>query len=290
MTVLLQEMTWPEVREAVARNAALVLPAGATEQHGQHLPLGTDTFLPVELLARAAAQVDLLIAPPLHYAYKSRPLSGGGQGFVGTTSLRGKTLIDLTRDVVSEFLRHGWRRIVIVNWHMESSSFLFEGADLAVREALAGGAVRSMGAEAPVAGAGQDRHHDPGGYGAPPAAPGAQVFVIEDAWPVFTPDELDLLFPAGFPGWDSEHAAVVETSLMMALLPDLVRRDRIADDRSPEHPRYDIVPPPVRILTRTGVLAKATDASDEKGEFLVTRMTDYLVEVFSREFPDLVRR
>ena len=148
MTVLLQEMTWPEVKAAVDRNAALVLPAGATEQHGPHLPLGTDTFLPVELLKRAAERIDLLIAPPLHYGYKSRPLSGGGQGFVGTTSLRGKTLIDVTRDVVAEYLRHGFRRILVVNWHMESSSFLYEGADLAVREAGLG----SAGTTGPAAG------------------------------------------------------------------------------------------------------------------------------------------
>ena len=77
--------------------------------------------------------------------------------------------------------------------------------------------------------------------------------------------------------------------MMMALLPDLVRRERIADDHSPEHPRYDILPPPARILTQTGVLARATDASDEKGRFLVERMTDYLVDVFAGEFPDLVR-
>jgi len=299
MTVLLQEMTWPEVKAAVDRNAALVLPAGATEQHGPHLPIGTDTFLPVELLKRAAERIDLLIAPPLHYGYKSRPLSGGGQGFVGTTSLRGKTLIDVTRDVVSEYLRHGFRRILIVNWHMESSSFLYERADLAVREAGLGGAA-TAGDGSATASTGGGSATGAGSSAAPesrpasPVYPGraaadAQVFVVEDAWPVFTPDELDLLFPDGFPGWDSEHAAVVETSLMMVLMPGLVRRDRIADDRSPEHPRYDIVPPPARILSQSGVLAKATDASDEKGHFLAKRMTDYLVEVFSAEFPDLVR-
>lgn len=282
MTVLLQEMTWPEVKAAVERNAALVLPAGATEQHGPHLPLGTDTLLPVELLKRAAERIDLLIAPPLHYGYKSRPLSGGGQGFVGTTSLRGKTLIDVTRDVVAEYLRHGFRRILIVNWHMESSSFLYEGADLAVREAgLEAAGPTGAGAE-PV-----PRTATAAAGGGSVAA--AQVFVVEDAWPEFTAGELDLLFPDGFTGWDSEHAAVVETSLMMVLLPGLVRRELIVDDRAPEHPPYDILPAPARLLTQTGVLAKASDASDEKGSFLVQRMTDHLIEMLAAEFPDLVR-
>lgn len=280
--MLLDEMTWPEVKAAVERNAALVLPAGATEQHGPHLPLGTDTLLPVELLKRASERVDLLIAPPLHYGYKSRPLSGGGQGFVGTTSLRGKTLIDVTRDVVAEYLRHGFRRILIVNWHMESSSFLYEGADLAVREA----GLTTARALGPRVESGQ-KTATPAEDGG--AAADARVFVVEDAWPVFTAEEIDLLFPDGFPGWDSEHAAVVETSLMMALLPHLVRRELIVDDRSPEHPRYEILPTPARLLTETGVLAKASDASDEKGRFLARRMTDYLVEMLAAEFPDLVR-
>lgn len=271
--------------------------AGATEQHGPHLPLGTDTFLPVELLKRVAERIDLLIAPPLHYGYKSRPLSGGGQGFVGTTSLRGTTLIDVTRDVVGEYLRHGFRRVLIVNWHMESSSFLYEGADLAVREAGLRAGVPGAPAGATCGGSSAGAGSSPAGLegttSGPAVVPGrvgpdAQVFVIEDAWPVFTDEELELLFPDAFPGWDSEHAAVVETSLMMVLLPHLVWRELIADDRSPEHPRYDILPPP-RLLTQTGVLAKATDASEEKGRFLVRRMTDHLVELFAAESPDLLR-
>jgi creatinine amidohydrolase len=252
----MQEMTWLDVRAAVERGAVLLLPAGAIEQHGPHLPLGTDTYLPVEVARRAAEQVDCVIAPPLHYGYKSRPLSGGGQGFVGTTSLRGKTYIDVTRDVISEFLRHGFKRLAIVNWHMENSDFLYEGADLAIKEA--------------------------------PDC-GAQILVISDAWPQFTQQEMDFLFPEGFSGWDVEHASVVETSMMMALLPPLVRREAIIDDASEEHPPYDILPIPDRIVPKSGVLFRATQASDEKGEFLVRRMVDHLAGVLRKEFPEAAR-
>ena len=56
MTGLLAEMTWAEVADAVADGATtVVLPLGATEQHGPHLPLGTDTFRAAALAEQLAA-------------------------------------------------------------------------------------------------------------------------------------------------------------------------------------------------------------------------------------------
>lgn len=250
--MLLEELTMPEFEAMMATTHSVFVPVGSVEQHGPHLPLGTDAYLPQEIARRAAEHIDCVIAPPLHYGYKSRPLSGGGQGFVGTTSLRGKTYVDVTRDVVSEFVRHGFTRLAIVNWHMENSAFLYEGADLAMKEAP-----RS----------------------------GAQILVITDAWPQFSKQEMAFLFPEGFSGWDVEHASVVETSMMMALFPELVRRDEIIDDASEEHPPYDILPIPPRIVSRSGVLSRATQASDAKGEFLVGRMVEHLIGVLRKEFP-----
>jgi creatinine amidohydrolase/Fe(II)-dependent formamide hydrolase-like protein len=47
---LLGELSWPEVEAAIARNAGVILPIGATEQHGPHLPLNTDVVLRTESL------------------------------------------------------------------------------------------------------------------------------------------------------------------------------------------------------------------------------------------------
>ncbi|WP_255969945.1 creatininase family protein, partial [Klebsiella pneumoniae] len=68
------------------------LPCGATEQHGPHLPLGTDALLASAISAEVAARVGGLVAPALSYGYKSQPKCGGGQHFCGTTSLDGATL------------------------------------------------------------------------------------------------------------------------------------------------------------------------------------------------------
>ena len=78
-----------------------------------------------------AEPLDLLVAPPVVYGYRSRPLSGGGQGFVGTLSVSARTLMALVEDVTHELIRSGFRRIVLLNWHFENANFIYEAAYLA---------------------------------------------------------------------------------------------------------------------------------------------------------------
>ena len=135
-TVFMAEMSWMEYRERLAGDGAVVLlPAGALEQHGPHLPLGTDAILATEMARRAAERVDGIVAPALTYGYKSQPRTGGGNHFCGTTSLDGGTLTATVRDLVRELARHGARRIAVIDGHYENQMFLTEGIDLAVRDA-----------------------------------------------------------------------------------------------------------------------------------------------------------
>ena len=94
-----------------------------------------------------------------------------------------------------------------------------------------------------------------------------------------TADEMAFLFAdarEGFPGWPAEHAAIMETSLVMALRPELVRTEKIADDRSAERPFYEVIPTPPEHVAPSGVLAEASKASPEKGERLVSLIVDRL--------------
>ena len=97
---LMEEMTWEEVRDAASEDLPVVLSIGSTEQHGPHLPLATDCIIPVGIALKAAAEVPLIVAPPVRYGAKSRALSGGGETFPGTLSLRGNTLVETLRDVL----------------------------------------------------------------------------------------------------------------------------------------------------------------------------------------------
>lgn len=228
----LAELTWPEVRDRAAAGAGVVVPVGSTEQHGYHLPLSTDVILPEQLALAAAESLDLLVAPPIAYGYRSRPLSGGGEGFPGTISVSGRTLMSLLEDVLVGLSRSGFARVIVLNWHYENSNFVYEAAWLAYERARA-----------------ED----------------LRVMVVEAAFSELSDQVMETLFGGEFPGWDVEHAAVLETSLMLHLRPDLVRFERAVDDAATRHPSYDVVPPPPDFIPESGTLWRATRASAEKG-------------------------
>lgn len=226
------ELTWPEVAEAVDRGAGIVLPVGATEQHGHHLPLATDALLATDLADAIAEPVDLLVAPAITYGYRSRPLSGGGQGFVGTTSVSAGALISQVHDVLREFVRQGFRRILVLNWHFENSNFVYEAAFTALE---------------------------------PHAESPAVAMVMEAPFQDLSDETMQLLFGDEFPGWATEHASIMETSLMLHLHPELVRFERAVDDSAERRPWWDVIPTPAAFVPASGTLWKATQADAEKG-------------------------
>jgi creatinine amidohydrolase len=228
----LAELTWPEVQDCIDRGRVVVLPVGSIEQHGPHLPLATDAMLAASLAAAVAERTDAVVAPALQYGYRSRPLSGGGEGFAGTTSLDGRTFTLVADGVLSALLRQGFRRAAVLNWHYENAAFVYEAVACAV-ERNAGDAPRVLVAEIPF---------------------GDLPDVV-----------MQRLFGDEFPGWDVEHAAILETSLMLHLHPELVLADRAVDDQSERHPWYDVVPAPADFVPASGVLWKATRADREAG-------------------------
>jgi creatinine amidohydrolase len=108
----LSTMTSPEAHEAVQRSRTAVIPVGSIEQHGPHLPNGTDTFA-AELIARGVAErMDAVYAP--FSPYGVTPIHAGHPG---TVSLRPETFEALLSDVCTELIAAGVRTVVLVNWH-----------------------------------------------------------------------------------------------------------------------------------------------------------------------------
>ncbi len=112
---LLHEITRDEAARR-ASGALAILPVGATEQHGPHLPLGTD-FLIVEHVTRAAAQearasVDVLVAPTFQTGSSHHHLPFGG-----TISLSTERYYGTLRDMTESLILSGFRRIFIINGH-----------------------------------------------------------------------------------------------------------------------------------------------------------------------------
>jgi creatinine amidohydrolase len=246
---LMEDMTWPELHAQAEAGVPVVLPAGSTEQHGPHLPLSTDYVIAQEIALEAARSIKLVGAPPIRYGAMSRPLIGGGEGFPGTVSVRASTLITTMKEVLLGLAKSGFRNLCLFNWHYENGAYLWEAADLAVGQ-------RSD----------------------------VRVLVIESPMPEFSSRELAELFPGGFTGWDTEHASHLETSLMYVLRPDLVRLDRIADDRAKRRPSWDVVPAPADFIPASGVLMNPTEFSEAAGKRFLQAAAGRLVDAITAEF------
>lgn len=112
-TVQLERMTSPEVRDACAASGGIVIiPVGAVEVHGPHLPVGTDSIETYEIGLRAAKQAGVVIAPPVWYG-NSRAF----MAFPGSVGVRPEILKGLVRDIALSLLRHGFDKLVILDGH-----------------------------------------------------------------------------------------------------------------------------------------------------------------------------
>src|SRR5687768_12741323 len=113
--LLFNEISRVECAER-APGALAVVPVAATEQHGPHLPLGTDTFL-VETVARQAAaqaanEIDVLVTPTLAVGASHHHFPFGG-----TLSMASETYYRAVRDIVVSLIRDGFRRVFVINGH-----------------------------------------------------------------------------------------------------------------------------------------------------------------------------
>jgi len=108
------ELTWPEVNEAVEARKVILLPIGSTEQHGPHLPLDTDNFLARSICVRAAlrAPSELLVMPTIPYGYNEHALD-----FPGTINVHYDHFIEYCLDVCKSVAYAGFDRIVLVDGH-----------------------------------------------------------------------------------------------------------------------------------------------------------------------------
>jgi len=129
--IWLQDMTWREVEGVVARSKGVVLlPVGSVEQHGLHLPLGTDTYLAIGLAEDAAERTGVPVAPPIWYGWSPHHMA-----YPGSTTIRPEILIELVYDVISSLSRHGFKRFIIINGHrIANIPWLQVAAERAQRE------------------------------------------------------------------------------------------------------------------------------------------------------------
>src|SRR5437870_2748634 len=115
----LAQLTWEEVRDLERDRTLVVLPVGAIEAHGPHLPLDTDVVIATAMARAGAKRLGardkvVLILPPLAYT-----TAGFGAAFHGTLSISGVTVTALVVDLARGLSQHGFRLLALANAHLD---------------------------------------------------------------------------------------------------------------------------------------------------------------------------
>jgi creatinine amidohydrolase len=110
--MILNELKSSEVKQKIENDVVLILPMGSTEQHGPHLPIKVDIFIPHQLALRAAKETGSLVAPPIYYGYNEKELMFPGTASVSITSFQNYVF-----EVCRSFYKTGFRKLLLLNGH-----------------------------------------------------------------------------------------------------------------------------------------------------------------------------
>jgi len=249
------DLTWPEMRDAIARQPVILLPFGAVEDHGLHLPLDTDNVIVeaicLETARRAAGEA--LVMPLVAFGLDEHHMD-----FPGTVAVDMTTLIAYVADVAGSAARHGFTHILLVNGHGSNSPI----ADLAARRvALQSGAVCGV------------------------ASPNAAID------PTLAEPTFSRLRRSAAGG--VSHAGEYETALMLHLRPDLVQMERAVREVGQlklEYFNWDHPEPSILSwqdwwsrMSESGVCGDPTVATAEFGRALFETTVENMLR-FVREF------
>ena len=109
----LANLTWPQAERVLAQDPVVIFPIGTAEQHGRHLPLGTDMIAPEYIADRIEAMdPSVLILPSWSYGQCDSQTE-----FPGTISLGPQLLYEVILKVLSSLMQHGARRFIALNGH-----------------------------------------------------------------------------------------------------------------------------------------------------------------------------
>ena len=106
------EMTGPEVAAAAKKGAVAILPVGATERHGDHLPVGMDTFTVTNIVKRAVAKEDAVIFPTVCTGMNTELRHAPG-----SISVHPELIMKYVEEICDEIGRNGFGKIILVSGH-----------------------------------------------------------------------------------------------------------------------------------------------------------------------------
>ena len=245
--------TWQEVDTLDRDRTLILIPTGAMEQHGPHLPLDTDIFNATAISESVArnfigSEHSVLLAPPLPWGTSPHHL-----GFPGTISLRNNTMQSILTDAISSLLPHGFYRFLIINGH---------GGNAGILTATISEISHDLGISVPAL----------------------------SYWQMIKQTLIEIgESPIGGMG----HACEMETSLMLHLRPEIVRMDLAIKEMPNELTQWSCIdfraggpvgiPLDFRRDSKAGVMGDPTLANASKGERIFLDATAAITS-FAKEF------
>ncbi len=233
--MILENITMAEFKRHLNKTKTIIFPFGTVEEHGNHLPLNTDTLIIYEVLKRVIKRRRVFLAPPIYYGV----CTSTGQ-HPGTISITPETLRRLTYDIVRDAYKKGLRNFFLITGHGGGlhSSALKEAAENLVEELK-----------------------------------GIKMAVL-------CPYDIlykELIEMAETP--NDSHAGEIETSLVLALAPELVKGT--SKEEYPNLPKPFVVENKLKYW-RGGVWGNPQKASREKGEKTIKLIVNKIVDIIDQ--------
>lgn len=246
------ELTWPEVNEAAQMGKIPILPTGAVEQHGHHLPLKVDHLCATAVATEAARRnpARSLVMPPVSYGYVHHVMD-----FPGSINIHYEHFIQYVLDITKSLAYHGFKKIILLNGHGSNHNLVDMAARRTIVETDASCVFCSWW----------------------------QLLKVD---PDFDKQWRDSVFPGG-----CSHAGELETSMLLHLAPDSVRKDRVKSEiaktnkRGSKYVWTDLFGKgPMGLIEWTsqysdsGVMGEAEKATAEKGRIVFEEASKNLAE------------
>ena len=231
---LLEEMNAVDVKNKIDENTIAITVFGACENHGDHMPFGSDFIFPMELAKRISAKHrNCILLPLVPYG-----VSNHHNEIQMTISLDANTIINLIQDILSSIIKHGIKRILILNGHDGNIAPL----EIASRKI-------------------KDQH------------PKVTIACLESWWELIGNIKNNL-----FEEWKGYgHGGEAETSGMLAVRPDLVDMKQVPDTTIPNLPENVRIYWKINELTNTGATGASKLATEKKGQITLEILEDLII-------------
>lgn len=242
MSNQVKDMTWQEVQEKLHAFPVVIVPIGSTEQHGYHLPLGTDVYLAEALAERAAEKTGALVYPSIHFGY-----SWSWRDKIGTVAVRQNILQETLKDVVRSVERYGVKLLVFLNGHEANGSTM----KYAIREIQDETDVKVLGM----------------------FYPGMKEIYNEYM---------------ETPTWGGMfHACEFETSLMLAVKPEIVHMERAVEEYPARPIVYGMDNTSIGDLSVSGTYGNPIPATAEKGAAMLEQFAENISAIIAECMKEL---